>query len=190
MNLQEIDRLTKKYDAGETTLKEEELLRAFLSRPNIPVKFRVYRELFGFYEAAKKEEIPDNNFDDKIIELIKTQDRKSISKAKLRSIFSMVALAASVVIIVGFYFYYQSNRNNLGTYSDPEIAYAKTKKILLAVSENLNTGTKELSNIKEFNNGITELYNISSFSDGMKSLEKISIMDKSKKIIQNKNLKK
>ena len=65
----------------------------------------------------------------------------------------------------------------------PLLAYAETKRILMKVSTNLNSGVSEMKSIKEFNNGLNELEKVSAFQTGMKQLEKVTMFDKAKEII-------
>ncbi len=73
------------------------------------------------------------------------------------------------------------------TYNDPLLAYAETKKILMKVSVNLNSGVNEMKSIKEFNAGLSELDKVSAFQTGLNQLEKVTIFDKAKEIITTKN---
>jgi hypothetical protein len=183
MDLQKIEYLIKKFESGETTLEEENELKVFFAGNIVPDHLKVYKQMFGFYSNAVHEEVPDKDFDEKVLQKIEQMNSKATGHRKIRRLYSWIGVAASIVVLIGLYFYFQNQNIHTGTYEDPELAYAHTKKILLAVSENLNQGTEELSNIGEFNKGIREMYNIGSFKDGMNSLEKISILDKSKKIV-------
>jgi len=183
MDLQKIEYLIKKFEAGETSLEEENELKIFFAGNVVPDHLKVYRQLFVFYTSAVQEELPDQDFDEKVLQKIDRTMQRDSGSWPVKRLYSWVGIAASIVVLIGLYFYFQNQNTNTGTYEDPELAYVHTKKILFAVSENLNQGTDELSNIGEFNKGFREMYNIGSFKDGMNSLEKISILDKSKKIV-------
>ena len=98
----------------------------------------------------------------------------------------MLAVAASVLLIVSIYFSYFTERPATDTFTDPELAYAETRKILLSVSNNLNAGADELSQLKQIESGMENLNNIKTFDQGLKNMKKISILDKSKDIITQK----
>ena len=90
-------------------------------------------------------------------------------------------------LLIGFYFVMRINNTYQDTYSDPELAYAEVKRVLMKVSGNFNEGTKELKNVKEIENGFDELNKIAAFDDGVKSMNKISVLDKSNELITTKN---
>jgi len=187
MNLQRIEQLIEKYEIGETSVKEEAELKKFFVRENIPFHLRSYKDLFTFFDSSANEELPDMDFDDKILKAISDDKIIPISHRRNRSIYMIAGIAASIIILIGLFFQFGLNKPSYeDTFDDPLLAYAETKKVLLMVSGNLNSGTNELQKVSEFNEGLNELSKISNFETGMKNLEKISILDKSKKIITSK----
>jgi len=187
MNLQRIEILIEKYESGKTSIKEEAELKAFFSRDNVPFHLRSYKDLFTFFDSAANEELPNKDFDDKILKAISDDKTIPISQRRNRNIYVITGIAASIIILIGLFFQFGLNQPSFDdTYDDPMLAYAETKKVLLMVSGNLNSGVDELQKVSEFNNGLNELDRISSFETGMKNLEKISILDKSKEIITTK----
>jgi len=188
MNLQKIEKLINKYEQGNTSLEEENLLVDFFRNEEVPYQLRSYKDLFYFMESSKKEELDDADFDDKVMAAI--SDIKPVSKypSKRIKLYSALAVAASIVILIGLYFQFGYQMNNMqDTYDDPLLAYAETKKILLKVSGNLNSGVDELKNVSEFNNGFNELNKISTFDQGMRNLEKISMFEETKELITTKS---
>ncbi|MCF8368398.1 MAG: hypothetical protein K9G76_05090 [Bacteroidales bacterium] len=187
MNLQRIEDLILKYENGETSLAEEEELRDFFSRDQIPVQFKAYGEIFGFFGVSKQETIANPDFDMAILEQIHDMEEPKKTRFYIRYLYPIAGIAASILLIIGLYFSSYFNNAPLGTYDDPEIAYAETRKILLKVSGNLNSGLDELSNVEELNKGVSELENMRAFNVGVTNFRKISILDKSKDIITQKS---
>jgi len=186
MNLQKIEQLLEKYDRGESTLEEENQLKEFFLNGDYPEILKGRKDLFSYYELSKKEEIPSLDFDEKILSAITKE--KVTPFGKRRQFFYITAIAASIVILFGIYFRYGISGSSLkDTYDDPRLAYAETKKILLRVSANINTGVNEMKNIKHFNTGLSELNKFSAFQTGLSSLERVSILDKTKEILTSKN---
>jgi len=183
MNLQEIEKLIGKYENGETTLQEEEILRSYFSGSDIPPHIAVYREVFDFYETASQETLPDENFDDKLLNKLGIDQEPESKPGKIKRMYTLVSIAASFILLLSFYFILQNQKHDMGTYDDPQMAYAEAKKVLMKVSGNLNAGMKELSNVDKLKSGVNELQHIRSFNDGMQSLERISVFDKSKQIV-------
>ena len=62
-----------------------------------------------------------------------------------------MAIAASIVILLGVVLNQNTNINEFGTYEDPELAMQKTKEALEMVSRYMNTGTEDLGYLQEFN---------------------------------------
>jgi hypothetical protein len=187
MNLQKIEMLIKKYEQGNTSLEEENLLMDFFSNEEVPYQLRSYMDLFYFMDSSKKEELADEHFDDKVIAAITNNKPETKNSTKKIRMYSVFAIAASITILIGLYFRFGYQLPGVqDTYDDPVLAYAETKKILLKVSGNFNAGVDELKNVSEFNNGINELNKLSTFDEGIQNLEKISMLEKSKEIITTK----
>jgi len=189
MNLQKIEDLITKFEKGDTSLEEEKILMDFFCNEEVPFQLRSYKDLFDFMDTSKDEELINPDFDSRVLDAM--SDITPISKFPSRRIklYSALAVAASIVILIGLYFQFGQMNQVKDTYDDPLLAYAETKRILMKVSGNLNSGVDELKNVSEFNSGMEHLNKISSFDDGMQNLEKISMLEKSKEIITSKNNK-
>lgn len=188
MNLQRIEQLIGKYENGETSLAEEMELNTFFNRKDVPFEFRAYKDMFEFYKGAKEEILPDPAFDKKIMDIISPKPSFNRKKTNVRFIYMVSGIAASIILFIGIYFFSFNPTNPRGTYDDPAIAYAATKEILMKVSTNMNTGSEELSKMKELDKGFDDLQNLSEFDKGIKKMKKISVLDKSKDIIKQKNI--
>jgi hypothetical protein len=188
MNLQRIEELIEKYERGETTAEEEQLLKSFLLNEEVPPHLRNYKALFAYFESSKNEELPSIDFDDKVLAAI--QDEKIIPMAygNRKRLYFIISVAAGLLILFGLYFRYGLNGTSPDdTFNDPMLAYAETKKILLKVSANMNAGVNEMKSIKEFNAGLSELEKVSAFQTGLNQLEKVTIFEKAQEIITTKN---
>jgi len=189
MNLQKIELLIEKYEKGETSLNEEMELKIFFAKENVPFHLSGYKNLFTFYRKAGEEEITDPDFDEKVLRVIAGPGEATGHRRGFRRLYPVLSIAAGLLLILGLYFVFMQQKKITDTFNDPELAYAETKKILLKVAGNLNTGVDELSNVKEINTGLDDLSNIKSFNEGLKQMNKISILDKSKDSITQKTNK-
>jgi len=189
MNLQRIEQLILKYEKGETSLEEELELKIFFAKENVPLHLAGYKDLFTFYRKAVEEEIPDPDFDERFLKAINQSEEPKQPLGRIRKLYPALSIAAAIVLLIGSYVILVNQRNARDTFDDPAIAYAETKKILLKVSDNLNSGTEELANMKSINAGMEDLNNIKSFDEGMKNMRRISVLDKSKDIITQKTNK-
>lgn len=140
MELNKIRVLLKKYDLGETTLDEEQLLKAYFRSNDIPQEFEVYTKIFNFAHESKK------------IKYSKNVTLPSKSNKK----WAYTGIAASVLIVMSFMFFNdlaesKLEEQNLGTIEDPEKAYLKTKETLDMVANIFSEGKQDLEYLKEFN---------------------------------------
>ncbi len=138
MELGKIESLLVKYDEGETSLAEEQLLQQYFTTGEVPAHLKEYKLMFSYSAKAKN----------------KTYDKDVVMPAR-RKKFAFIAIAASIVIAMGIFFAVNTpqeeiNQHNLGTIEDPEEAYLKAKETLQLVSEALNTGREELTYVEEF----------------------------------------
>lgn len=147
MNSEEIKRLVEKYYEGTTTSEEEQLLKKFFSRDNVPVDLRSDQEIFRYYMQEARVPEPSADFEKNIISAIEFED-KVLSKFKRRRMFAALSgIAAAMLILAGSYFLFTGRSEPRDTYSDPDLAYAETMKILHEVSSRLNNGTKALGHL-------------------------------------------
>lgn len=142
MNTEELKKILEKYYEGKASEEEELTLRKFFSENNVPVGFETEKEIFGFYERMGK--IPDlsPDFEGKIIAGIDKNISGSLKKRRL--VISLLSAAAGVLILTGLYFFFLNKTEPGDTFSDPELAYAETLKILYNVSLQFNNGTQTL----------------------------------------------
>lgn len=130
-----IEALLEKYFAAETSVKEEEKLKAYFCSGKVAPQFQEYIPMFSYFNLAKEE-----NFSGKV-------QFKSASK----KVYSWVAVAASIVILMGVVLQQDNDLSEYGTYEDPELAMQKTREALQMVSMYMNDGTEDLGYLQEFN---------------------------------------
>ncbi|MFC6878037.1 hypothetical protein [Flavobacterium myungsuense] len=138
MESSKIEILLEKYFEGQTNSSEENELRNYFSSPNVVPHLEQYKPLFGYFAVAKKEEFKPN---------IQLQSKR------LR--VTWLSIAASVVVLLGIgtyvYFNTYTNQNqDLGTYTDPEIAFKETQKALALLSNQVNIGIESVRYVEEY----------------------------------------
>lgn len=149
MNSEEIKRLLDKYYEGETTSGEELLLKKFFSMDNVPQDLRSDQEIFRYYIQAAEIPEPSADFEKKILSAIDSEDKNSGRFKRKRLYFTLSGIAAAMIILAGSYFFFINQSELRDTYSDPEVAYAETMKILYKVSARLNQSTKALGHLSD-----------------------------------------
>lgn len=143
MESQIVEKLLDRYFEAETTGTEEERLKAYFTSGEVAPHLQQYIPMFCFFEQAKTEHFS------KEISYTPVETRFSAAK---RKVYSWVAIAASIVILMGIVAQQENQVSEFGTYEDPELAMQKTREALEMMSIYMNSGTEELGYIEEFNN--------------------------------------
>ena len=73
MDYKYIEQLLDRYFECETTLEEEQILRAFFSQRTVPARLLAYRHLFAEQVAAKMGETLGSDFDRRIMAAISSE---------------------------------------------------------------------------------------------------------------------
>lgn len=140
MELQKIRGLLEKYDAGKTSLAEENTLREYFQHNEVPADLKSYRLIFSFSEKTGRQKM------EREVELPSQKGNK----------YLWTAIAASIIVVVGLFFFQNKpmeiNHSDLGTVQDKEEALQKSMAALKMVSELMNEGKEDLIYLKEFNN--------------------------------------
>jgi len=191
MKLYEIEKLIEKFYGGETTRKEEELLRAYLNQENIPKQFQADKAYFELLKEEKELKL-ENSFDDKILQSIDFKEDSS-NTIKMWS-YRLSGLAAIILVFVMVWFGTDllQPREVYGTISDPSLAFFETQKVLGEVSKNINKGlqpaektvkkidenVKRVEELKKMNQALEDTKNIRKIdraSDLLKSISRVYV---------------
>ena len=103
MDYKYINQLLDRYWKGETSLEEEEILRAFFSQDELPAKLKPYQALFSYEMGEAKQEALGDDFDQKMMAMIEDEYTKKPNKAKVISLTKRLKplfKAAAVVAII------------------------------------------------------------------------------------------
>ncbi len=150
MNEEELNRLIEKYYSGESTEEEEDKLREYFRRPDIPEGFETEKLIFSYYTESVDYAEPSVNFEEMIIAGIDSSDVKYRVNIR-RQILPILSAAAGLLILAGSYFFFVHNSQPSDTFKDPRIAYAETIRILRDVSEKMNKGNRVLEPVGKIN---------------------------------------
>lgn len=84
MDYKYIEQLLDRYFECQTTLEEEQILRAFFAQEDIPVLLLPYREVFAEQTFAKQAMNTSADFDQRILSLIGEEEAKEPKHVKAR----------------------------------------------------------------------------------------------------------
>jgi hypothetical protein len=143
METTKIKALLQKYFEGETSPTEEKLLENYFNSGNIDSELQEYAQFFeGIYTLAGNNR--DRALESDIMDYILENETKE--KSKYRWLWQTVTgVAASVIIILGGFLYYQQQKSFDDTFKNPDEAYAYAVKTLGYVSGKYNKGIAGLS---------------------------------------------
>lgn len=144
MELAKIEQLLEKYFEGETSIAEEIQLKQYFSTEQVAAHLEHYKPLFGYFATEKEEKFTPTLS-------LKTKKRFPVTR---------IAIAASVVFLVGIiaFINYQPNNppqvanSELGSFETPEEAFEETQKALALLSEKVNIGMESVNYINEYEN--------------------------------------
>lgn len=145
MNWSVLKKLLEKYYEGLTSLEEEEELYNILQHKDLPDEFHEDRLMMEGLHGDIPEPSPD--LDARILASIdESEKERSINSAKYR-LYAIVSVAASILIILSFWFVLADNDRLKDTFDDPQLAYNETVRVLNLFSENLNAGMARMEDL-------------------------------------------
>jgi hypothetical protein len=151
MKEEELKRLIGKYYNGESTVDEENALRDFFSKGNVPDGYEAEKEIFGYYDGLQEIPEPSIDFEARILAGIDASEKNAVSLRIRRYLLPALSIAAGLLILAGSYFIFAKRTEQLDTFKDPDLAYAETIKILRDVSAQLNHGAQVLEPVGRIN---------------------------------------
>ncbi len=170
MNTSEIEALLDKYYEGTTTIIEEQILRDFFIRQDIPAHLMQHQPLFAYFADMQKIEYDDQAFKQTLLgELSGNPDQPVVvemhpNRGRLRLIST---IAASILLLIGLFFTFQHDifkgTLTLSTKAVPEMAYADASEALMLVSGNLNNGLKQVERLEMVDKAMKNMQLFSKF---------------------------
>jgi hypothetical protein len=152
----ELDRLIERYYKGESTEEEEQVLRELFQGDNAPEGYNAEKAFFGYYKSAEDIPEPSNAFETRIMAAIDASDPERKSLKLSRFFLPSLGAVATVLILFGSWFFFIHTSDSEDTFTDPEIAYAETMKILLDVSAKMNRGAIALEPVRKIDQMATQ----------------------------------
>lgn len=142
MDYNKIEQLLDKYFEGETSINEENILKEFFATENnIPEDLLYAKSMFSHF-VREKEFVFNKNI-----------------KAPQKNLYYYISGIAASIFLAMFLLFSHSKQDDKIIYAyingkaitDKNVAEQYTKQILLAVSQNLDKGTKNLNYLNKLN---------------------------------------
>ena len=99
MDYKYIEQLLESYFDCRTTLQEEQILRSFFSQEDVPGHLAEYADLFK-YEVEAKEEVLDEKFDQRMLNLIAQDEKQKTCAIRMRTRHFVPFFKAAAVVAI------------------------------------------------------------------------------------------
>lgn len=155
MDSEKCKELLEKYWACETSLEEEEQLREYFRRQELPDSVQEAATLFRYFDEQKIRKV-EPHFEHTVLQRIKKTSQATTGKMR-NFFYSTMRMAAGVaVLLAAIYFVRQEIRRDdtlavEDTYTDPQQAFEETKKALLMISKGFGNAEQQAKKINAFN---------------------------------------
>lgn len=152
MDSKQVAELLERYWNCDTTLEEEQQLRAYFQQATVPASQEEAAVLFRYLEAQRNEKIADPRFDERVTKQLRTR-----LVGKVISWPTLARLAAGLVVVIAATYFVReeiARRRPVqleDTYSDPKMAFEETKKALMMISKSFGKAQREAGRMKVFN---------------------------------------
>ena len=134
MELVNIEKLIEKYENAETSLQEEQELKAYFQKDAVPAHLLEYKALFNYFDQSSTERYT-----------------KSIQLKPRKMNWKWLSIAAAVTLLVSIYTFDRFGPISDSERQEAELAYQETQKAFQLISQNLNKGnTVAFAGLQEF----------------------------------------
>lgn len=162
MEIGEINKLLTGFYDGKTTEEQEEMLREYFQRDDVPEQFLLDKKLFMAFRDMPETEVP-SGLEDKLTQMIDRkyeEEKRFMVKNKTYPTWRwLTGIAASVMLLIGLGYgilNFQRYSGPQDTFTDPDEAYEVLQATLIEISSSLNNGMAQLNEARE---DITEINN-------------------------------
>ena len=143
MAFNNIDKLLDKYFEGETSIAEENALKEYFAKKEVPEHLKQYQAMFAYFAQNKKETAPQN------IQV------KPVKKTWYMQWAAKVAVVL-LLLAIGNALYPKGLSDT--EKKEAEIAFKQTQKALNLISKNLNKGNYAVQYLDEFESSKNKIF--------------------------------
>ncbi|MFP4556456.1 MAG: hypothetical protein ACLFNU_06255 [Bacteroidales bacterium] len=186
INRENIKLLLEKYYQGESTLKEEALLKDYFSKNEVNEDLHADMQLFLSLNDESENDL-NISFEEEVQKAIYSsgEKRKSRRFINYRLITTWAATAAVILLIIGVGWLTTSKSTEsvfVDTYDDPKVAMQETQKILALVGSKINRAQEELEPLHHLDAPFNAAKKAGSLSQNLEYLNLLQIIDKPKQV--------
>ncbi len=143
MELINIEKLLDKYFDGTTSIDEENALKEYFAKNDIPSHLQDYKAMFTYF-AKNKEEVSSKNIQ------VKTEK-------KTWRFNWLIASAAALLLFVSVYQFTPKGPTD-SEIKEAQIAFNETKKAFQLISDNLNKGNNAIAFLNEYESTKSKIF--------------------------------
>ncbi len=135
MELNKIEKLLDKYFDGNTSVTEENILKQYFTKDEVPSHLQDYKAMFSYF-AQNKEETSAKTIH------VKT-------KKKTWNVNWLVTSAAALLLFISVYTFLPKPLTDAES-TEAQLAFNETKKAFQLISDNLNKGNNAIAYLNEY----------------------------------------
>lgn len=157
MDSEKINKLLQKYWDCQTTLEEEQELKAYF-KDHSPDAMKETASLFQYFTELKDKQLTDVSFEPNVMKQLKRP------KGQMRSlVYNAMRIAAGIIVLVMAVWLVRMEVREMtpdestDTYDDPKMAFEETKKALMMISRSFSTAEEQARKINLFNEAQKDL---------------------------------
>ena len=188
METEKITKLLQTFFNGESTIEEERMLEMYFKSGNVAEEFKEYAAFFnGISELTN---ITDNSkIEEEVMDYILENENRE--KTRYRWLWQTVTgIAASVIIVLGGFLFYQQQKTFDDTFENPQEAYAYAQQTLQFVSGKYNKGLAGLTSFDKLQKANQPIKNatapVNEFYNAIEKMDKNQIQINSENTEENK----
>jgi hypothetical protein len=135
MELNNVEKLLDKYFDGDTSITEENQLKAYFSKNDVPTHLQDYKAMFNYFAINKKE--------------VSQQEIKVNTKKKTFNLKWLLSSAAVITLLIAVFQFLPKPLSNIEK-AEAERAFVETKKAFQLISYNLKKGNNAIAYLDHY----------------------------------------
>ncbi|MBU1368237.1 MAG: hypothetical protein KJ578_14900 [Bacteroidetes bacterium] len=184
MSTKPIKELIRLYFEGQTSLEQEQQLRAYFEQEELPDELKALKPLFSL--SAKKTEALQDKFDQSMMQHIAQSETEEKTNTNRFLYWPLAAASVALILFVSSLFNLTNNNQFEETYNDPAVAYAQASNALQFVGLKLSSGLQPVQTAgNKLEKGIDQVDKMQVLYTGMEETKKLGLIDQTRNYLTN-----